>query len=185
MQNTFTKRAHATCLNTCLTYTKEEFWSAPWRYLNIRVIVGVIGVGLQTQKSQNLLASKGVCRGIYYDLFILATWSKLEDVGGLLLTTASTTHLPFIHVRHDRHVGNQTAHNEYDRVNSFLPGTSSGWEERKLTKRNCNAIIRKTIENHCRPWFCSCCRLLKLRKSQFIMFKLALVKTSKSSMLFE
>ena len=149
MQNTFTKRAHATCLNTCLTYTKEEFWSAPWRYLNIWVIVGVIGVGLQTQKSQNLLASKGVCRGIYYDLFILATWSKLEDVDGLLLTTASTTHLPFIHVRHDRHVGNQTAHNEDDHVNSILPGTSSGWEE---PKRDQEELQCHRPENHWKAW---------------------------------
>ena len=43
------------------------------------------------------------------------------------------------------------------------------WEEPKRTKRNCNAIMRKTIENHWKPWksmpctvrgrFCSRCKL--------------------------
>ena len=78
-----------------------------------------------------------------YDLFIVAAWNKLEDVDGLPLITASITRLPFIHVRS---VGNQTAYSEDDHVNSVAPGTSSGWEEPKRTKRNCNAIIRKTHE---------------------------------------
>ena len=77
-----------------------------------------------------------------YDLFIVAAWNKFEDVDGLI--TASITRLPFIHVRS---VGNQTAYSEDDHVNSVAPGTSSGWEEPKRTKRNCNAIIRKTHEN--------------------------------------
>ena len=82
---------------------------------------------------------------VRYDLFIVAAaWNKLEDVDGLPLITASTTRLPFIHVRS---VGNQTAYSEDDHVNSVAPGTSSGWEEPKRTKRNCNAIIRKTHEN--------------------------------------
>ena len=76
---------------------------------------------------------------VRYDLFILAAWNKLEDVDGLPLITASITRLPFIHVRS---VGNQTACSEDDHVNSVAPGTSSGWEEPKRTKRNCNAIIR-------------------------------------------
>ena len=84
-----------------------------------------------------------------YDLFILAAWKKLEDVDGLPLITASTTRSPFIHVRS---VGNQTAYSEDDHVNSVAPGTSSGWEEPKRTKRNCNAIIRKTHENRWKPW---------------------------------
>ena len=157
MQRTFTKHTDAigsrASVNTCLTYTKKESWSAPWRYPNTWtwIVIGVIGVGLQTQKSEKLHASKGVGRGIY-DLFILAAWNKLEDVDGLPFVTASTTSLPFIHVRHDRHVGNQTAHNKYHHANSFLPGTSSGWEEPKRTKRNCNAIIRETIDNHWKPW---------------------------------
>ena len=86
-----------------------------------------------------------VGRGIYYDLFILAAWNKLEDVDGLPFVTASTTRLPFIHVRHDRHVGNQTAHNECDRVNSFLSGTSSGWEE---PKRDQEELQCHHPENH-------------------------------------
>ena len=44
-----------------------------------------------------------------YDLFIVAAWNKLEDVDGLPLITASTTRLPFIHVRS---VANQTAYSE-------------------------------------------------------------------------
>ena len=84
-----------------------------------------------------------------YDLFIVAAWSKLEDVDGLPLITASTTRLPFIHIRS---VGNQTAYSEDDHVNSVAPGTSSGWEEPKRTKRNCNAIIRKTHESPWTPW---------------------------------
>ena len=86
---------------------------------------------------------------VRYDLFIVAAWNKLEDVDGLPLITASTTRLPFIHVRS---VGNQTAYSEDDHVNSVAPGTSSGWEEPKRTKRNCNAIIRKTHENQWKPW---------------------------------
>ena len=64
------------------------------------------------------------------------------------------------------------------------------WEEPKRTKRNCNAIMRKAIENHWKPWksmpcpvrgrFCSRCKLCsKLRNSQFNMFKHVLVKTTK------
>ena len=82
------------------------------------------------------------------DLFILAAWNNLEDVDGLPLTTPSTMRLPFIR---DRSVGNQTAYSEDDHVNSVAPGTSSGWEEPKRTKRNCNAIIwnsLRTSENH-------------------------------------
>ena len=86
---------------------------------------------------------------VRYDLFIVAAWNKLEDVDGLPLITASTTRLPFMHVRS---VGNQTAYSEDDHVHSVAPGTSSGWEEPKRTKRNCNAIIRKTHENQWTPW---------------------------------
>ena len=84
-----------------------------------------------------------------YDLFIVAAWKKLKDVDGLPLFTASTTRLPFIHVRS---VGNQTAYSEDDHVHSVAPGTCSGWEEPKRTKRNCNAIIRKTHEHQWKPW---------------------------------
>ena len=59
---------------------------------------------------------------VRYDLFIVAAWNKLEDVDGLPLITASTTRLPFIHVRS---VGNQTAYSEDDHVNSVAPETSS------------------------------------------------------------
>ena len=100
---------------------------------------------------------------VRYDLFIVAAWNKLEDVDGLPLITASTTRLPFIHVRS---VGNQTAYSEDDHVNSVAPGTSSGWEEPKRTKRNYNAIMRKTIEHRrksmpcpVRGRFCSRCKL--------------------------
>ena len=155
MQRTFTKHTEAigsrASVNTCLTYTKKESWSAPWRYPNTWIVIGVIGVtgvGLQTQKSEKLHASKGVGRGIY-DLFILAAWNKLEDVDGLPFVTASTTSLPFIHVRHDRHVGNQTVCNEDDHVNSFLPGTSSGWEE---PKRDQEELQCHRPENHWKAW---------------------------------
>ena len=86
---------------------------------------------------------------VRYDLFIVAAWNKLEDVDGLPLITASTTRLPFIHVRS---VANQTAYSEDDHVNSVASRASSGWEEPKRTKRNCNAIIRKTHENQWTPW---------------------------------
>ena len=86
---------------------------------------------------------------VRYDLFIVAAWNKLEDVDGLPLITASTTRLPFIHVRS---VGNQTAYSEDDHVNSVASRASSGWEEPKRTKRNCNASIRKTHENQWTPW---------------------------------
>ena len=119
-----------------------------------------LGAGLQTQKSEKLHASKGVGRGIY-DLFILAAWNKLEDVDGLPFVTASTTSLPFIHVRHDRHVGNQTVCNEDDHVNSFLPGTSSGWEEPKRDQEELQCHhpenrwkllkTQKNAENHALP----------------------------------
>ena len=86
---------------------------------------------------------------VRYDLFIVAAWNKLEDVDGLPLITASITRLPFIHVRS---VGNQTAYSEDEHVNSVASRASSGWEEPKRTKRNCNAIIRKTHENPWTPW---------------------------------
>ena len=83
---------------------------------------------------------------------------KLEDVDGLPFVTASTTSLPFIHVRHDRHVGNQTVCNEDDHVNSFLPGTSSGWEEPKRDQEElqCHHPENrwkplKTIKKHGKP----------------------------------
>ena len=57
-----------------------------------------------------------------YDLLILVAWNKLEDVDGLPLITASTTRLPFIHVRS---VGNQTAYSEDHHDNSVAPKTSS------------------------------------------------------------
>ena len=110
--------------------------------------------------SEKLHASKGVRRGIY-DLFILAAWNKLEDVDGLPFVTASTTSLPFIHVRHDRHLGNQTVCNEDDHVNSFLPGTSSGWEEPKRDQEELQCHhpenrwkllkTQKNAENHALP----------------------------------
>ena len=131
------------------------------------------------------------------DLFILAAWNKLEDVDRLPLTTPSTMRLPFIH---DRNVGNQTAYSEHDHVNSVAPGTSSGWEEPKRTKRNCNAMIwnsLKTSENHLKYWAQShtmhglvldrsCSRWQissKLTNSQFNMFKHVLVKTTELTML--
>ena len=132
------------------------------------------------------------------DLFILAAWNKLEDVDGLPLTTPSTMRLPFIR---DRSVGNQTAYSEDDHVNSVAPGTSSGWEEPKRTKRNyCNAMIwnsLKSSENHVKYWgqsntvhglvldrSCSRWQISsKLTNSQFNMFKHVLVKTTKLTML--
>ena len=76
---------------------------------------------------------------------------KLEDVDELPFVTASTTSLPCIHVRHDRHVGNQTVCNEDDHVSSFLPGTSSGWEEPKRDQEELQCHHPEnleTIENH-------------------------------------
>ena len=116
-------------LNICLTYTKKESWSAPWRYPNTWIIIGVIGAVWSIHRSR--LEQVGGCR-----------WTTLE-------ITASTTRLPFIHVRS---VGNQTAYSEDDHVNSVASRASSGWEEPKRTKRNCNAIIRKTHENQWKPW---------------------------------
>ena len=97
--------------------------------------------------------------------------------------------LPFIHVRS---VGNQTAYSEDDHVNSVAPGTSSGWEEPKRTKRNCNAIIRKTHENinehhgkhglPCRWWVLwvwhPLYTLFILMNSEFGVFEHVLVKTT-------
>ena len=116
-------------LNICLTYTKKESWSAPWGYPNTWIIIGVIG----------------------------AVWSihlsRLEHVGGctvdgLPLITASTTRLPFIHVRS---VGNQTAYSEDDHVNSVAPGTSSGWEEPWGTKADQEELQCHHPENHWKP----------------------------------
>ena len=138
-----------------------------------------------------------VSLGWIYDLFILATQNKLEDVDGLPLNTTSTTHFPLIHVRI---VGNHTTYCEHDHVNSVAPGTSSGWgQEPRRTKRNCNAIIRNSRKNHFNYWtqwktmpcllldvlgrFCSRCEslwtLFKLN-AQLNMFKHALVKTTKA-----
>ena len=83
---------------------------------------------------------------VRYDLFIVAAWNKLEDVDGLPLITASTTRLPFIHVRS---VGNQTAYSEDDHVNSVAPGTSSGWEEPWGTKADQEELQCHHSEN---PW---------------------------------
>ena len=121
------KRAN---LNNCLTYTKKESWRTPERYPCTWIIM--------------------VSLGWIYDLFILATQNKLEDVDGLPLNTTSTTRFPLIHVRI---VGNHTTYCEDDHVNSVAPGTSSGWgQEPKRTKRNCNAIIRNSLNHHLNYW---------------------------------
>ena len=83
---------------------------------------------------------------VLYDLFIVAAWNKLEDVDGLPLITASTTRLPFIHVRS---VANQTAYSEDDHVNSVAPGASSGWEEPWGTKADQEELQCHHSEN---PW---------------------------------
>ena len=121
-------------LNICLTYTKKESWSAPWRYPNTWIIIGVIGAVWSIHLSR--LGHVGGC-----------------TVDGLPLITASTTRLPFIHVRS---VGNQTAYSEDDHVNSVAPGTSSGWEEPWGTKADQEELqcqsSGKPIENQWKPW---------------------------------
>ena len=112
----------------------EQVWTSVWHTQRKSPEVrlgGILGLSLVSL--------------VRYDLFIVAAWNKLEDVDWLPLITASITRLPFIHVRS---VGNQTAYSEDDHVNSVASRVSSGWEEPKRTKRNCNAIIRKTHETH-------------------------------------
>ena len=127
--------------NILMPLEVEQVWTSVWhtQRKSLEVRLG----GIQT------LGLSLVSLVRIYDLFIVAAWNKLEDVDGLPLITASTTRSPFIHVRS---VGNHTAYSEDDHVNSVAPGTCSGWEEPKRTKRNCNAIIRKTLENHWKPW---------------------------------
>ena len=122
--------------NILMPLEAEQVWTSVWhtQRKSLQVRLG----GIQT------LGLSLVSLVRIYDLFIVAAWNKLEDVDELPLITASITRLPFIHVRS---VGNQTAYSEDGHVNSVAPGTSSGWEEPKRTKRNCNAIIRKTHEN--------------------------------------
>ena len=63
-QRTFMKHTDATgsraSLNICLTYTKKESWSAPRRYPNTWVIIGVIGAVWSIHRSR--LEQVGGCR---------------------------------------------------------------------------------------------------------------------------
>ena len=127
--------------NILMPLEVEQVWTSVWHTQRKSPEVPLGGI-------QTLGLSLGSLVRIY-DVFIVAAWKQLKDVDGLPLITASTTRLPFIHVRS---VGNQTAYSEDDHVNSVAPGTSSGWEEPWGTKRNCNAIIRKTHENTWKPW---------------------------------
>ena len=72
MQLEINKFEHLT--ENCLkTFTKKESWSEPWRYQNICMIVGVIGTGLQSPRTNNF------------------THLRVEQVGAWPKTT-----LPFI-----------------------------------------------------------------------------------------
>ena len=161
--------------NILMPLEVEQVWTSVWHTQRKSPEVPLGGI-------QTLGLSLGSLVRIY-DLFIVAAWKKLKDVDGLPLITASTTRLPFIHVRS---VGNQTAYSEDDHVNSVAPGTSSGWEEPWGTKRNCNAIIRKTHENHgkhglpCRWWVWQpLYTLFILMNSEFGVFEHVLCPLSK------
>ena len=126
---------------------------------------------------------------VRYDLFIVAAWNKLEDVDGLPLITASTTRLPFIHVRS---VANQTAYSEDDHVNSVAPGTSSGTMRNQSRPRGTAMPSfgkpMKTNEHHgkhglpCKWWVMWVWQplytLFILMNSEFGVFERVLVKTT-------
>ena len=58
LHNTYWSNWKSTILNICLkivwkTFAKKESWSEPWRYQNTCMIVGVIGTGLQSPRTNN------------------------------------------------------------------------------------------------------------------------------------
>ena len=139
MQRTFTKHTDATgsraSLNICLTYTEKESWSAPWRYPNTWIIIGVIGAVWSIHRS------------------------RLEKVGGCRWTTLDYRkhHAFAIHSRPKCWKPNRLQWG-WHRMTMLTPlhqerlQDGRNHEEPKRTKRNCNAIIRKTHENQWRPW---------------------------------
>ena len=58
LHNTYWSNWKSTTLNICLkivwkTFAKKESWSEPWRYQNTCMIIGVIGTGLQSPRTNN------------------------------------------------------------------------------------------------------------------------------------
>ena len=58
LHNTYWSNWKSTRLNICLkivwkTFAKKESWSEPWRYQNTCMIIGVIGTGLQSPRTNN------------------------------------------------------------------------------------------------------------------------------------
>ena len=59
LHNTYWSNWKSTNLNICLkivfkTIANKESWSEPWRYQNTCMIIGVIGTGLQSPRTNNL-----------------------------------------------------------------------------------------------------------------------------------
>ena len=131
--------------NILMPLEVEQVWTSVWhtQRKSLEVRLG----GIQT------LGLSLVSLVRIYDLFIVAAWKKLEDVDGLPLrlpqaprvchsftsevleTKPPTVRMTMLTPLHQERLQDGRSH-----------------EEPKRTKRNCNAIIRKTHENQWKPW---------------------------------
>ena len=147
LHNTYWSNLKSTSLNICLkivwkTFVNNESWSEPWRYQNTCMIVGVIGTGLQSPRTNNF------------------THLRVEQVGGwprttLPLITASTMRFRchWFMFQCCKPQRSKAAYSEDDNVNSVAPETSSevkGPEADvgELTKADQEELQCHHAENH-------------------------------------
>ena len=150
LHNIYWSNWKSTSLNICLkivwkTFAKKESWSEPWRYQNtFFMIVGVIGTGLQSPRTNNF------------------THLRVEQVGGWPRTTlpwitASTMHFRchWVMLQCCKPQRSKAACSEDDNVNSVAPETSSEVKGPKAdvggTKADQEELQCHHAENHWKP----------------------------------
>ena len=93
LHNTYWSNWKSTSLNICLkivckTIAKKESWSEPWRYRNTCMIVGVIGTGLQSPRTNNFTHLRVEQVGAWPKDYITINYHKHHELP-----------LPLVHVR--------------------------------------------------------------------------------------